>query len=412
MVTEIDHKHFKVDEWLEWLASFRKSDDQGVTRLLYSPEWVKAQTALKEKMDKLSLKTHFDSVGNLFGRLSGRDHTAKSVLVGSHIDTVVNGGKYDGAYGIVAGMVAANRLYQAYGLPKKTIEIVSLCEEEGSRFPLTYWGSKNITGNYDLEHVRSVRDSNGYPFLEAMRDAGFDPENYHPPIREDIDCFIELHIEQGKVLETTGHSLGIVSHIVGQRRFDIHIKGESNHAGTTPMYLRKDAMTTASTIISHITAKAKATDRQLVATVGKLLAYPNVVNVIAGEVKMTLDVRHHKEEVLEQFCSELITDINNFAKDEDITISLLQWMSAKPVAMNEKLTELAIDLAEKKQWTYQRIVSGAGHDSQVFAPFCPTALIFVPSKNGISHSPYEFTKIKDLEIGIDMLTAFLYELAY
>jgi allantoate deiminase len=412
LATETDHKYSKVEELLDWLATFGQSKHKGVTRLLYSPEWVDAQKALKEKMDDIGLKTSFDSVGNLFGRLSGTAKDSKTILVGSHVDTVVNGGKYDGAYGIAAGMVAVNRLYQTYGQPKKSIEVVSLCEEEGSRFPLTYWGSGNITGKYTLKDVQAIQDSEGQSFLEAMKEAGFDPESYHSPVRNDLDCFIELHIEQGKVLETSNQSLGMVSHIVGQKRFDIHIQGESNHAGTTPMYLRKDAMFTASTIISHITTKAKTTDPQLVATVGKLLAYPNVVNVIAGEVKMTLDVRHHQKEVLDQFCQELLSEIQSLAKKEVMDISVSQWMTANPIAMDKKLTDLAVDTAGEKQLPFQTIISGAGHDAQMFAQFCPTALIFVPSKDGISHSPYEFTKLKDLETGIDLLTDVLYKLAY
>lgn len=412
MATETYGKNINVDEMLEWFASFGQSDSRGVTRLLYSSAWIEAQQALKEKMEEMGLTPTFDRVGNLFGKLQGTEQNTKTILVGSHIDTVVNGGKYDGAYGIAAGLIATHRLFQQYGRPKKTIEVVSLCEEEGSRFPFTFWGSKNITGKCNLNDIKTLTDSEGISFLDAMKRSGFDPSSYAPPVRKDLACFIELHIEQGKILETTNNSLGMVSHIVGQRRFDIEIIGESNHAGTTPMHLRKDAMNTASYLISYINAKAKEIDPQLVATVGKLLATPNVVNVIAGEVKMTLDVRHHKEEVLDHFCAELYSYIDRLADEEGLDISISKWMDAKPIKMDESLTALAETIAAEKQLPFQAIVSGAGHDAQIFAEYCPTSLIFVPSKNGISHSPLEFTKKEDLENGVEILTSLLHRLAY
>ncbi len=401
-----------VDEMLEWFASFGQSDSQGVTRLLYSSAWIEAQNAIKEKMEEMNLVPSFDRVGNLFGKLQGTEPNTKTILIGSHIDTVVNGGKYDGAYGIAAGLIAVHRLYQQYGLPKKTIEVVSLCEEEGSRFPFTFWGSKNITGKCTIDDINAITDSDGISFLDAMKSAGFDPSSYAPPIRNDLACFLELHIEQGKILETTTNSLGMVSHIVGQRRFDIEIIGEPNHAGTTPMHLRKDAMNTAGFLISFINGKAKEIDPQLVATVGKLLATPNVVNVIAGEVKMTLDVRHHEETVLDQYCTELYDYIDRLAAEEGIDISITKWMDAKPIKMDESLTALAKSIATEQKLSFQPMVSGAGHDAQIFAEHCPTSLIFVPSKNGISHSPLEFTKKEDLENGVEILTNLLHRLAY
>ncbi|PLS08514.1 allantoate deiminase [Neobacillus cucumis] len=402
----------QVGAMIEWLASFGQTENGGVTRLLYSPAWQEAQYALKNIMDQMKLDTYFDRVGNLFGRLQGTNPNLKTILTGSHIDTVVDGGKYDGAYGIIASLIAAARLFNQYGYPKKTIEVVSLCEEEGSRFPLTFWGSRNITGDYNLVQVENVLDGEGVSFLDAMKNAGFDPDTYVSPVRHDIERFVEIHIEQGMVLEKNEKQIGLVTHIVGQRRYSIQVYGESNHAGTTPMQYRKDAVSTASQLISFLTKKTEEVDTRLVATVGKLTVKPNVPNVVAGKVEFTLDIRHHEEKVIEQYCNEIFNEFKRFTNALDMEVSISQWMDVMPVRMDEQMTLLAKEIAEERKLLYQEMISGAGHDAQVFGKIYPTSLLFVPSQKGISHSPCELTSLKDLEAGIDLLTEFLYKLAY
>ncbi|WP_077623647.1 allantoate deiminase [Sediminibacillus massiliensis] len=400
------------EQLVKWLASFGQTDNGGINRLLYTPAWVEAQQALQAKMKKDGLSTYFDSVGNLFGRLEGSKIGSKTILTGSHIDSVVNGGIYDGVFGIIASLVAVQKLKQRYGNPKKTIEVVSLCEEEGSRFPLTFWGSGNITGKYTLKDAEAIVDSNGISLLEAMKDAGFDPESYHSPRRKDLECFLELHVEQGIILDKTGDTLGTVSHIVGQRRFNIRVSGESNHAGTTPMRFRKDALQMASEFISYIAEKAKKTDPDLVATVGKINANPNVPNVIAGDVLFTLDVRHYQEEVLDAYCQAVFQHFESVAKDQDFQLTINQWMEAEPVEMDSRLMKLFEQTAQSRNIPHQTLFSGAGHDAQVFGTYCPTSLLFIPSLEGISHSPREFSKKQDMDLGIDVLTEVLYKLAY
>lgn len=397
---------------IEWLASIGETESGGVTRLLYSPAWLEAQVALKNMMDQMNLYTYFDSVGNLFGRLPGTNGNEKTILTGSHIDTVVDGGKYDGAYGIIASLLATVRLFRKYGYPKKTIEVVSLCEEEGSRFPLTFWGSRNISAAYNLSRVENVRDGEGISFFEAMKQAGFDPTSYVSPVRTDIERFVEIHIEQGMTLERNKNQIGIVTHIVGQRRYTIRIKGESNHAGTTPMQFRKDAVSTASYLITFLTNKAKNTDPMLVATVGRLNVKPNVPNVVAGEVEFSLDIRHHQEEIIEEYCQKIFTEFKRFSDVSNIDVEIMQWMDVKPVKMDEEMCKWTGEIAERKRYRYQQMISGAGHDAQVFGGICPTSLLFVPSRGGISHSPQEFTNIEELETGIELLTEVLYKLAY
>ncbi|MEN1989151.1 allantoate deiminase [Paenibacillus hubeiensis] len=402
----------QVENMIEWLASHGGDESGGVTRLLYDPAWIAAQRAIKEKMEKTGLSARYDDVGNLFGRVAGRDPEARVILTGSHIDTVKGGGKYDGAYGIVAALIAVEYLLTHYGLPLKPIEVVSLCEEEGSRFPMTYWGSGNITGVKSRKKVRDIKDANAVPFEQAMRDAGFGFGQHPQPERRDLECFIELHIEQGQVLEREGKSIGVVSHIVGQRRYDITVRGESNHAGTTPMHWRHDAMFTAAELIRLLTHRAKADESGLVATVGRMDVKPNVGNVIAREVTFSLDVRHSDAERIRLFCEECFGEFENIAAEHGTDVVCRKWMDESPVAMDSVLSATAEDILKQKGISYKTMTSGAGHDSQVFGIYCPTALLFVPSRGGISHSPEEFTNTEDLQRGVRLLIDLLYKLAY
>ncbi|MGN7940295.1 allantoate deiminase [Virgibacillus sp. 6R] len=402
----------QIEEMVEWLASFGKSEKNGVTRPLYSSSWQAAQQGLEKQMKQIGLEVYYDDVGNLFGRLPAYTKSNTTILTGSHIDTVIDGGKYDGAYGIIAGIIALQYLYENYGQPKKNIEVVSLCEEEGSRFPMTYWGSGSITGVKTINDIEHLTDSQGISFVTAMQEAGFGKGNYQQSLRNDLECFVELHIEQGEMLEREEKSIGIVSHIVGQRRYNVTVIGESNHAGTTPMSWRKDAMHTAAELIQYVMKKAKETSPDLVATVGQMVIEPNLANVIPGAITFSLDIRHRDEHVLESFCQVIFEQFLLIASKHQTEVTVHNWMKEKPVKMSEKLNSISEALLIKEQIPYKKMTSGAGHDSQIFGEFCPTSLLFVPSKNGVSHSPNEFTKTEDLERGIQLLIKILYKLAY
>ncbi len=402
----------EIQKLVDWLATFGATNDGGVTRLIYSKEWLLAQQALKQKMIESGMQVYFDGVGNLFGRVEGTQETDSVILTGSHIDTVVQGGKYDGAYGILASYLAVKRLVERYGQPKKTIEVVSLCEEEGSRFPLTYWGSKNVMADYSLKTVEATTDKEGIPFIKAMEEAGFPISAYKSKKRSDIKHFVEIHIEQGAVLESNCLDIGLVSHIVGQKRFTIFLNGQSNHAGTTPMTERKDAMVCAANAISQLTTLAKKTSSSLRVTTGQIVAKPNVPNVIAGNVQFTLDVRHHESQVLEQYCDYAMQLVRSIAKESGIQVAIDKWTDIDPVALDVVLHDAMKEKLAAKGVKYATMVSGAGHDAQVFGQHLPTTLLFVPSKNGISHSPLEYTSPEHLENGVSVLMDYLYRLAY
>lgn len=397
-------------ELLEELSAF-SAPGEGVTRLLYTPEWLDAQRFLLKVMAGSGLEAYTDSTGNVYGRLAGTQQDGKTVLTGSHIDTVVSGGKYDGAYGVAAAVTALRYLSRTYGPPLRTLEAVSFAEEEGSRFPLTFWGSGNVTGLYAGIPDDSCRDAGGVSLKEAMESCGLKGEA-SGSLREDIAAYVELHIEQGIILERTGTQVGVVEAIAGQRRFTVSVKGAANHAGTTPMNLRSDALAAASEMVLWLETSAAAAGDPMVATVGRLEVIPGTPNVIPGEVNFTLDIRHSREAELAAFCAETAAAFSAIADRRGACVSIEPRLRAIPAPMDTALCAKLEAICEGQGRTFRRLVSGAGHDAQLFAPRCRTAMIFVPSRSGISHSPDEYTAPEDLAAGLEVLIALLYQLGY
>ena len=380
----ITHFRQAIEETLPWLSSFGADPAGGMTRLLYSPEWLETQQQFKKRMAASGLETRFDEVGNLYGRLSGTEYPQEVVLSGSHIDTVVNGGNLDGQFGALAAWLAIDWLKTQYGAPLRTLEVVAMAEEEGSRFPYVFWGSKNIFGLAN------------------------------PPLtpRQDIKAFVELHIEQGCVLESNGQSIGVVNAIVGQRRYTVTLNGESNHAGTTPMGYRRDTVYAFSRICHQSIEKAKKMGDPLVLTFGKVEPRPNTVNVVPGKTTFTIDCRHTDAAILRDFTQQLENDMRAICDEMDIGIDIDLWMDEEPVPMNKELVATLTELCESEKLNYRVMHSGAGHDAQIFAPRVPTCMIFIPSINGISHNPAERTNITDLAEGVKTLAIMLYQLAW
>ncbi|MFJ5770887.1 allantoate deiminase [Psychrobacillus sp. NPDC093180] len=411
IVQKLDNLAEETAGKLEWLAEFGKDPEGGVSRLLYTKEWVEGQHALKEWMENEGLEARFDDIGNLYGTLTGKN-TNETVLTGSHVDTVKNGGRFDGAYGIVAGIIALKYLKKHFGQPLRNIEVVSMAEEEGSRFPYAFWGSKNIVGLAKREDVKDITDFDGIPFVEAMSKAGFKFKADDTAKREDLKAFVEIHVEQGSVLETEQIPVAVVYSIVGQRRFTVEITGEANHAGTTPMGYRKDTVYAASQMIFELISMAKEEGDPLVATVGKIEAEPNIVNVVPGKAIFTIDVRHTNKEILVNFTEKMTERMKEISKEHGVETVIDMWMDADPVPMDATIVQLIENQFKQNGLNYKLMHSGAGHDSQIFAPVVPTAMLFVPSLKGISHNPAEFTEPADLAEGVKALIGALYELGY
>lgn len=400
----------EIRETIDWISEFGKDETGGVTRLLYTESWLNVQNALKEKFEELGMESAFDAIGNLQGKLAGTE--CGTISTGSHVDTVVNGGKLDGQLGIVGGYLAIKDLLETYGRPKKNLAVISIAEEEGSRFPTVFWGSKNLFGLESREEVANIEDIDGVRFTDAMHQCGFDFAEEENTLLKDTERFLELHIEQGNTLEMEEKSVGIIHGIVGQKRYNIVLKGEANHAGTTLMKYRHDVVQVYAKIVTEAVAMAKQVGDPLVITFGKINVRPNTVNVVPGEALFTMDCRHTDEEVLQKFTAQVESMMETAASEEGVEIEIDCWMNEKPVPMDEGMITIIEDACKEKGLNYRRMHSGAGHDSQIIAPRIPTGMIFVPSIRGVSHNPAEDTTLEDLKQGIEALEAALYKLAY
>jgi hydantoinase/carbamoylase family amidase len=405
-----DPAPWQLRKFLADLARFG-ADEGGVTRLLYDPAWSLARRWLAEEFGRLGFTVRDDRVGNLYGRVEGRE-VGPVVLTGSHFDTVRRGGWYDGAYGVAASAVAVADLCRRFGPPKRTIDVVAFGEEEGSRFPLAYWGSGHLVGRWPRGHGDSQRDPSGTSLSQAMAEAGFGREDQPDPRRTDLGAFVEVHIEQGIVLERSGDRVGIVEAIVGQKRWLVRLNGEANHAGTTPMNLRRDALAGAVEMMALVEAEAKRWGAPLVATVGFVEASPNTPNVVPGGASFTVDARHTRALDLDQFCAHLEAAFREIAGRRGLEFDLEARLSVAPEPMDGFLQGLILGSCEARGLTHMTLASGAGHDAQVMAPVCPTAMVFVPSRRGISHSPLEFSSHQALSDGLAVLSDVLYELAW
>ena len=396
------------------LAVFGAEKDGGVTRLLYDQVWQSARTWLAAEFTRLGFEVRSDRVGNLYGRLSGTESGASAavVLTGSHFDTVRHGGVFDGAYGVAASAVALADLARRFGPPRRTVEVVAFCEEEGSRFPLAYWGSGSLVGRWPPGHGDAQKDVDGVSLTQAMTDAGFGRTDQADPGRTDLAAFVEIHVEQGIVLERADRRIGVVSAIVGQRRWLVRVTGEANHAGTTPMPLRRDALAGAVEMMALVEAEAKRRGDPLVATVGFVEVAPNTPNVVPGTVAFTVDARHTDAIALAEFCTFLEAEFATIARRRDLGLSVEPRMAVDPAALDPDLRGLIRSSCTARQLTFVDLPSGAGHDAQVLAAVCPTAMIFVPSRGGVSHSPQEFSSHQALADGLAVLTDVLFALAW
>lgn len=393
------------------LSAIGSDPTGGMTRLLYTDVWKAGQEYVKAEMEAFGMKAQYDAVGNLFGRIEGKELPEETIMSGSHIDTVVNGGHLDGQYGVLAALTAMEYLVSTYGQPKRSMEVISLAEEEGSRFPTVFWGSKNFVGEANNQEVAEITDANGLRFVDEMRRQGFDFKAVQTK-REDIKAFVEIHIEQGSVLEKEQLQVAVVNNIVGQRRYTVVLKGQANHAGTTPMGYRHDAVYGFAKICSEAIDRAKEVGDPLVLTFGKVIPKPNTVNVVPGEVEFSIDCRHTDAAALKEFTEALEVRMKEIAAEHELGIEIELWMDELPIPMDQTIVDVIESQAEKGNYKYRMMHSGAGHDSQIIAPHYPTAMIFVPSIGGISHNPAENTNIEDLIEGIKILTDTLYELAY
>jgi allantoate deiminase len=409
-------KYIQVDtsilhQYVEALAAIGGQEEGGIVRPVYSAAWVQARGQLAAWMRESGLDVREDSVGNLFGRLRGIDDS-RTILTGSHFDTVPLGGKFDGALGILAGLVALRTLREQAGRPQRSLEVVALCEEEGSRFQAHYWGTRGILGLIQADELEWLRDDQDMTISEAMRAIGLSPERYREAVRSDIDAFLELHIEQGRILFDEGVNLGIVQAITGLRHQQVTVRGRADHAGTTPMDLRRDALQGAAQMASEITRLVEREGRPAVVTLGKWEVKPGAVNVIPDEVTFSIDLRHPDEEIKQRLAVAILICCKTIAQERGLTVSSMITSDSPPSNMDATLQSVLIASAQACGASWRAMPSGAGHDSQEMARRLPTAMLFVPSVEGRSHSNAEYTTPEDAARGASVLATALYQLAY
>jgi allantoate deiminase len=400
-----------VGAYLGKFASHGAYGETGVWRTLYSHEWVAAADTYAAWCSEAGLDVRRDAVGNVWGRLEGRDGSS-SIVSGSHIDTVTPGGKFDGSLGAIGALIAIRALSQRYGPPRRTLEAVALCEEESSRFRANFWGSRAIIGGIAPPDPNSIIGFDGVTLADAMRSVGLDPARCAKARRDDIGAFIELHIEQGPVLEAAQVPVAIVTGITAIRGVLVEIKGTANHAGAFPMAGRRDPVAGFAEIVAGVTSCAEDMGPPAVTTIGRIEVEPNLSTAIAGTVRFTIDARHADTEKCAALCAAQDALMQEIAKrrglaiDWQITSRHDACQSAPALLEALRLTarDMAIPTLE--------MVSGAAHDAQQIARIAPVAMIFVRSKDGRSHTPEEFSSTEDIVKGIRLLTGTLHRLAY
>jgi allantoate deiminase len=398
-----------MERLVNWLGQFGEQPGGGIIRHVYDGAWSAARNALMQEMRDAGLDVREDAVGNVFGRIEGE--SSRVILTGSHIDTVVLGGRYDGALGVLSAL-AALRALTTRGKPKKSVEMVALCEEEDSRFHANFWGSRGILGLIDQAELEALVDQDGVSIGTAMRDAGFPPERYREAIRKDLDAFVELHIEQGRILYDEHLPLGVVDTITGLYRFRVTVEGRTDHAGTTPMDLRRDALQAALQISSEMTRIVSEAGRPAVVTNGWWDVQPGAWNIVPGLVHFSVDLRHPDEATKQRLAAEIKRRGEDIAGARGVSIAYEVVGDILPKDMDSALKGQLQAAADQLGVKWIPMVSGAGHDSQVMATGVPTAMLFVPSVDGRSHSAAEFTSPDDAARGATVLAAALQRLAY
>ena len=387
----------------------RFSEDAGsIRRTFLSPPMRDCHREIMTWVEALGVTSTIDAAGNLRMTYPAAEPGAKRLLIGSHLDTVPNAGAYDGILGVVLA-IALLRGLDGKRLPF-AIEVIGFSEEEGVRFGTPFIGSRALVGRLDDE-ILNRKDVHGVSIRQAIANSGLDPSEIgQAALRGDALAYLEFHIEQGPVLENAGHSLGVVEAIAGQSRLELKFLGHSNHAGTTPMNLRYDSLAAAAEWIGVVERYARAT-AGLVATVGAIHAEPGAVNVIAGETRVTLDVRHQNDETRIAAVASMIRQAEEIAARRGIKVQSKTLMGQPSVPMDRFLVSEIERAFVSAGCASYRMASGAGHDAMILAAKIPTAMIFLRTPGGISHDPAESVSEGDVAKAIDCGLHLLSQLA-
>ena len=408
----IDAKRFERN--FNAISEFGALKGGGLTRLAFSKEDLEAREFLINLIEKNGFKLKIDNVGNIFAIYDeGCDADAKPVCVGSHIDSVPNGGFYDGTLGVMAGLEALSSIKEAGIKLKRPLWLINFSCEESSRFKTATIGSKIISGKLSQQRLHELKDEDGISLFEAMSAAGFKPQNLDEAILKEnsLHAYLELHIEQGPVLERSSISVGVVSGIAAPIRFEITIQGKADHSGATPMNMRSDALLAASHIIIAANKFAK-NKKTAVATVGYVHAKPGVLNVVPGEARLGVDLRDIDKASLEELNLELRNFVGELSRELKFSYEIRELSSDEPVKLSEHAINLLEDEAKKLGIKTLTLPSGAGHDAMNLTKLASSVgMLFIPCVDGISHNTKEAINFKDAVTATKILTNALIRLS-
>ncbi|MEK4909362.1 MULTISPECIES: Zn-dependent hydrolase [unclassified Niallia] len=384
------------------------SGTKGITRVAFTNEEQACSHAFMRLCKNEGLEIRMDYCGNIIARREGKQKDLPPVVIGSHLDTVYQGGKYDGVVGVTAGLEVIKRLNEQNLETEHPIEIISFACEESSRFGVSTVGSKAMAGTLQKEKYRHLKDKDGITFEKALSLCAlrFDQLDLASRATERFQAFFELHIEQGPILMNTNKKIGIVTGVAAPVRFIIEVKGAASHSGTTPMNMRKDALLGASELALALEEAAKEEQHNgTVATIGVLSIPMGAMNVVPGTVEMKVDIRSTSTASRNKVLTALLKKMEDVQERRGLTITSQEISKEEPVQLSKELTFQIEKICLEKKLPYQWMQSGAGHDAMNMTSFGPVGLIFIPSLNGISHHPDEHTDLDDILIGIDVLEA-------
>ncbi|MED4041286.1 Zn-dependent hydrolase [Niallia taxi] len=380
------------------------------TRLAASDADKEGRDKLVNWMREAGLDVEIDRIGNVFGIWYGtKNKNEAPILLGSHIDTVINAGRYDGCYGVLSGLEVINTLQETSFVPNRPIAVVAFTNEEGVRYQPDMMGSLVYVGGLSVDDaLKTVGTDNTIlgQELERIGYAGTKEPGFLKP-----HAYIELHIEQGPILDKMGIPIGAVENLQGISWQRITIEGSANHAGTTPTHMRRDAGLAAARVITKLRERANASCERTVATVGTIEFKPNAVNVIPSNATFTVDLRNPNEQELQEEEQELANYLKELSASEEVYIKSEQLVRFSPVTFDKTIVKLVEQVASGRGLPSIRMTSGAGHDAEMMTSICPAAMIFVPSIDGISHNPKECTKDTDLVSGAHVLLDVVMNLA-
>jgi ureidoglycolate amidohydrolase len=396
------------------LAEFNDDPEAGgITREVFTPTYREALDFVTDLMRDAGLAPRADAFGNLFARWAGSEPKAAAVLTGSHVDTTLNAGRYDGVVGVL-GAIEAVRTLRAQGLePRRSIEVVAFAGEE-PRFGTGCIGSRAMVGALERDDLDRLRDRGGTSLAAALRDAGLDPDKLADARLDaaQVHAFVELHIEQGAVLETHGVPIGVVTAIAAPHDFRVTLRGAATHSGATPMRLRRDALAGAAEAMVELERLATTSPSgTTVGTVGLLRVRPGAINVVPGEVELDVDVRDADLAARERTIDEFLAATAEIAERRNLKLEVTTIVDDKPAPCAELVVGAAIAACEELGLPFRRMTSGAYHDAMVLAAEVPIGMLFVPSARGISHHPDEYTDAADIDRGVDVLAGTLARLA-